>query len=176
MRVKTIMEYCKKIYKISLIASVIFFSPSFIATTSVKTISNLSNRETLRSLDSRYSLIEKARYNELLDELSAKNTTARPNNTVKVGRDSDAITEYTISLRTAVLEGFIIKPEYSGMSCTVSISLAKDGNIQSLEAKEGDKQLCNDVINHLDNIKLPPAPNDKIYQLFNNNLSLRFKF
>ncbi|MEJ5069945.1 cell envelope integrity protein TolA [Enterobacter sp. MYb186] len=60
-----------------------------------------------------------------------------------------------------------IKP-YRGKKCTIWISILRDGMVMNATVEKGDPGLCQTALSALTRAKIPPAPDDKTWQIFKN--------
>jgi colicin import membrane protein len=78
------------------------------------------------------------------------------------------ISSYAAAIKNAV-ETHMYEPQiYAGKMCTVRISMQRDGTLNSATAEEGDPKLCKAAISAITHAKIPPAPDDKTWQIFKN--------
>lgn len=66
----------------------------------------------------------------------------------------------------AITKNFFIEDEYKGKACTVRIALERDGTVTSTKTEGGDPALCQAAVKAVQQAKIPPAPNEKVYQMF----------
>jgi len=84
------------------------------------------------------------------------------------------ISRYAGDIKSAV-EVKMYKPEvYAGKTCTLRISLQRDGTLNSATTEGGDPGLCKAALFAVTHAKIPPAPDDKTWQTF-KNIPMDFK-
>ncbi|EPO6661899.1 TPA: cell envelope integrity protein TolA [Klebsiella aerogenes] len=81
---------------------------------------------------------------------------------------------YAYQIMTAVKAKMPDSAEYSGQTCTLRMSLQRDGTVNSASVEKGDRQLCDKLLAAIKQAKIPAAPDDEAYQGF-NNVTVDFK-
>ncbi len=75
------------------------------------------------------------------------------------------ISGYATQIRNAI-EAKIPRPEqYAGKRCLLQMNLARDGMVISTRSEGGDPALCQAALTAVQQAKIPPAPNDEVYQV-----------
>lgn len=81
---------------------------------------------------------------------------------------SSKISSYAAAIKTAVEMQMFEPGAYAGKMCTVRISIQRDGTLNSAIAEGGDPKLCKAAISAIIHAKIPPAPDEKTWQIFKN--------
>ncbi|WP_391487031.1 cell envelope integrity protein TolA [Leclercia tamurae] len=101
------------------------------------------------------------------DLRSGKNAPRKAQATQAAARGVD-ISGYATQIRNAI-EAKIPRPEqYAGKRCLLQMNLARDGMVISIRSEGGDPALCQAAISAVKEAKIPPAPNDEVYQVVQN--------
>lgn len=75
------------------------------------------------------------------------------------------ISGYATQIRNAI-EAKIPHPEqYAGMRCEIRMQTARDGKLLDARSEGGDPALCQTALTAVQQAKIPPAPNDEVYQV-----------
>ncbi|MGU3412680.1 cell envelope integrity protein TolA [Enterobacteriaceae bacterium C34A] len=83
--------------------------------------------------------------------------------------DIQSISWYAGQIKTNIEKNFVMKDAYRDKKCTVRMAFERDGTVTSTQAEEGgDPALCKAIQKAVAKAKMPPAPNEQIYQMFNN--------
>lgn len=80
------------------------------------------------------------------------------------------ISRYAMQIRVAIMEQFSSNQSYKGKMCTLRISLLRSGKLTSATVENGDPDVCRDLLSAVSSAKIPPAPDDKTWQTFNDAL------
>lgn len=83
-------------------------------------------------------------------------------------------TTYARQIMTAIRAKMPDSVEYRGQTCRISLSLQRDGTVNSATVEKGDEELCNTVVSVFMQAGIPAAPDDDAYQTFKNT-SIVFK-
>ncbi|HAT1609279.1 TPA: protein TolA [Raoultella planticola] len=75
---------------------------------------------------------------------------------------------YLQQIRTAVFAKIDPSQSFQGQECSVRLPLQRDGKVQSPTIAHGDPAFCAEIISALKEAQIPPAPDEKTYQTFNN--------
>ncbi|EAM2342757.1 cell envelope integrity protein TolA [Salmonella enterica] len=78
------------------------------------------------------------------------------------------ITSYAKDIKSAVEVKMYKAEAYAGKSCTVRISLQRDGTLNSATVEGGDPDLCKAAAFAVTHAKIPPAPDEETWQVFKN--------
>lgn len=83
-------------------------------------------------------------------------------------QDRQGINGYAAQLKAAVEKEVRMGDEFRGKACSVQIALDRDGAVTNARAVEGDPAFCEAILKAVRQAKIPPAPDEKVYQRFNN--------
>ncbi|MBB1200953.1 cell envelope integrity protein TolA [Enterobacteriaceae bacterium 89] len=89
-------------------------------------------------------------------------------NSTPNGRDDQSPSGYAGKIKHAVDMKLIEPEKWRGKECTVRVVLQRNGSITQANAEAGDKDFCIAAVDAVKNAAIPPAPNDKVYQMFKN--------
>jgi colicin import membrane protein len=81
---------------------------------------------------------------------------------------------YATQVMLAVREQMSDDEQYRGKSCTLHISLLRDGRLNSASVANGDEKFCAVALSAIKQADIPAAPDDETYQAFKNT-SIDFK-
>lgn len=83
-------------------------------------------------------------------------------------RPNANIASYAMKRKSAVEEKMYRPESYKGQVCTIRISLARDGSVSNATAENGDPELCHAALMAVKQANIPPAPDEKTWQIFKN--------
>ena len=73
------------------------------------------------------------------------------------------------AIKKAVEMKFPKAEAYKGKQCTIHIALRRDGTLEKATAgSDGDTSLCNAALTAVKQAEIPPAPDEKTWQIFRN--------
>ncbi|HHA1672678.1 TPA: cell envelope integrity protein TolA [Enterobacter roggenkampii] len=79
------------------------------------------------------------------------------------------IAGYAGAIKKAVEMKFLKAEAYKGKQCTIHIVLRRDGTLEKATAGSGgDTSLCNAALTAVKQAEIPPAPDEKTWQIFRN--------
>lgn len=84
------------------------------------------------------------------------------------------ISEYAASVAHAIQYQLFDATKWAGKACSIRIHLQPDGLLTGAEVEDGDPDFCQAALDATRKAKIPPAPDDKTYQVFKNAV-LNFK-
>ncbi|HID7510794.1 TPA: cell envelope integrity protein TolA [Enterobacter hormaechei] len=87
--------------------------------------------------------------------------------TSKAGPNAN-IASYAMKIKCAVEKKMYRAELYKGQVCTIRMSLARDGSVSNVTADNGDPKLCHAALMAVKQANIPPAPDEKTWQLFKN--------
>lgn len=83
------------------------------------------------------------------------------------GMNAD-ITSYATKIKTAIEKEMYSPSLYKGQVCTLRMSLARDGSVSNVTTESGDPELCDAALMAVKQAKIPPAPDEKTWQILKN--------
>jgi len=84
------------------------------------------------------------------------------------------INSYAEKIHSAVRENLDNPNLYRGKVCSIRLTLQRDGTVISATAEGGDPEFCKAALLAVKRAKIPAAPDERTWQVFNNAL-LDFK-
>ena len=75
---------------------------------------------------------------------------------------------YLARIQAAVFANIDQTASWQGQTCSVRLTLQRDGTVQNPTVENGDPALCAQVMSALKQAKIPPAPDEKTYQTFSH--------
>lgn len=75
---------------------------------------------------------------------------------------------YALVIKNAVQMNMYNASAYKGKVCTIHMMLRRDGTVEKATAENGDPELCNAALTAVKNANIPPAPDEKTWQVFRN--------
>ena len=75
---------------------------------------------------------------------------------------------YLTQIQKAIFAKIDQPASWQGQTCSVRLTLQRDGTVQNPTVENGDPALCAQVMSALKQAKIPPAPDEKTYQTFSH--------
>nr|WP_142982994.1 MULTISPECIES: cell envelope integrity protein TolA [Klebsiella] len=75
---------------------------------------------------------------------------------------------YLARIQAAIFANIDQPASWQGQTCSVRLTLQRDGTVQNPTVENGDPALCAQVMSALKQAKIPPAPDEKTYQTFSH--------
>ena len=75
---------------------------------------------------------------------------------------------YLARIQAAVFANIDQPASWQGQTCSVRLTLQRDGTVQNPTVENGDPALCAEVMSALKQATIPPAPDEKTYQTFSH--------
>ncbi|MDZ5641839.1 cell envelope integrity protein TolA [Enterobacter sp. A103] len=92
---------------------------------------------------------------------------------LQAGPNAD-IAGYAQAIKDAIENRIYDPGMYAGTVCTVRIRIQRDGTLNNATTEGGDPALCQATLAAIKSAKIPPAPDERTWQLF-KNATLDFK-
>ncbi|CAI0713831.1 cell envelope integrity inner membrane protein TolA [Serratia entomophila] len=78
--------------------------------------------------------------------------------------------DYAAQLRSAIENHLKDADAYAGKRCALKITLAPDGLLLGVQAREGDPALCRAAVQAITHARLPKPPTPAVYNAFKSSL------
>lgn len=75
---------------------------------------------------------------------------------------------YLARIQAAIFANIDQPASWQGQTCSVRFTLQRDGTVQDPAIENGDRAFCAQVLSALKVAKIPPAPDEEIYQTFSH--------
>lgn len=96
-------------------------------------------------------------------------------NQLRSQKKPNPIDQYASQIKQAIAANMVDTTKYQGTSCTIRLSLQRNGVVEKATVEQGDSVVCHELVTIIKQAKIPPAPDEQTWQKF-SNVPLDFRF